>query len=111
MIHSRLILAVLASLAAPAFAGSLNIVYKNDAGTTIFSPSAAISNVDATKFLTWCHAYYINTPSASTDSGCYNTWSNDVFNQMKASVNGSIAATASATAAAGITPIVVTPAQ
>lgn len=99
------------TLSSVAHAGSLNIIYKNDAGTTIFSPSAAISNADATKFLTWCHAYYINTPSASTDAGCYNTWANDLFNQMKANVNGSIAATASATAATGITPIVVTPAQ
>lgn len=94
-----------------AFAGSVTITYKNDAGTTLFNPSATISNSDATKFLTWCQTTYAANPLSVTQSGCFNIWANDWFNQMKASVNKNLQDAAASSAASGATIIVVTPQQ
>lgn len=108
----RLVLGLaLLALAPSALAGSVNIIYKNDVGTTLFAPLATISNADAVKFLTWCQKQYAANPLSVTQAGCFNIWANDWFNQMKASVNADLAATAASTAAAGITPIVVVPGQ
>ena len=106
-----LLAAVLLALSIPAHAGQVIITYKNDAGTTVFAPLATISNADATKFLTWCQKQYAANPLSVTQAGCFNIWANDWFNQMKAAVNADLANTAGAAASAGITPIVVTPAQ
>ena len=92
-------------------AGSLTIVYKNDAGATIFSPSATISNADAAKFITWCQVQYAGQPLSVTPLGCFNAWANDVFGTMKESVISSLRSSAASAASTAATPIVVTPAQ
>src|SRR6202035_1163771 len=104
----RLIIAILAvALSSQVLAGSVQIIYKNDAGTTLFSPSATISNADATKFLVWCQATYASNPLSVTQGGCFNVWANDWFVQMKNSVNKSLQDAAAASAIS--TPIIVSP--
>lgn len=107
----RTLVLLIAFMALPAHAGSITITYKNDAGGTLYTPNATISNADAAKFVTWCQKNYAGNPLSVTAQGCFNVWANDWFNQMKASVNGDLGDTAAAAAKSGITPIVVTPAQ
>lgn len=91
--------------------GSLVIVYTNDAGTAIYSPKASLTNVAAAQWVTWCQTHYANVAAANTPQGCFNTWADDVFNQMVQNVQSSNASLAAAAASASATGPTITPAQ
>lgn len=92
-------------------AGSLVIVYTNDAGTAIYSPKASLTNAASAQWVTWCQTHYANVAAANTPQGCFNTWADDVFNQMVQNVLSTNAASLAATAAASATGPTITPAQ
>lgn len=91
--------------------GSLCLPYVNAGGTVVFNPSATINNATATQFLAWCHAYYIATPSASTDGGCYNAWANEWFALTVARMTAAAQTTAATAATSAVVPPVIAPAQ
>lgn len=91
--------------------GSICLPYVNAGGTIVFNPSATIANGTATNFLAWCHAYYIATPGAVTDGGCYNTWANEWFSLTIARILARDQTTAASTASAAVTPPAIVPAQ